>query len=266
MACRDPRMMRATVRAAMRARTISVCAAVLAVVTLASCSNETAGEACARGPIFAAARERAERSVAEIDATSTIELEESLNALVDQLLVLRDVSPSELRDPLGTLLAAYGQLVVALDDIGWDPQSAAADPAVAKARASFAETSVSDATNEVEAFFDEQCKLAVGESDPLFAVVGSTLPLPEVSEEPSLDAAEDDALSSSELASIGFVIGETYGVALVAAEAECIASRIGVTFADASDINVDDEQFFALVRDSFVACGVTTPPTTTPGE
>lgn len=119
MACRHPRM----TRAANRLRTISVFAAVLAIATLASCSNETAGEACARGPIFAAARARAERSVAEIDTTSTIELEESLNALVDQLLVLRDVSPSELRDPLGTLLAAYGQLVVALDDIGWDPQS-----------------------------------------------------------------------------------------------------------------------------------------------
>jgi len=233
---------------------------------LVACGAESAAEVCARGPIFAAARARAERSVAEIDTTSTIELEESLNALVDQLLVLRDVSPGELRDPLGTLLAAYGQLVVALDDVGWVPQSAAADSAVATARAAFTETSVSDATSEVEAFFDEQCKIAVGESDPLFAVVGSTLPLPEVSEEPSRDATEDDAASSSELASIGFLIGETYGVALVAIEAECIASRIGVTFADASDINVDDEQFFALVGDSFVACGVTTPPTTTPGE
>lgn len=262
MARRHTRMMRGL----MPVRAIAVCAAMLAAMTLAACSNETAGEACARGPIFAAARARAERSVAEIDTTSTIELDESLNALVDQLLVLRDVSPRDLRDPLGTLLAAYGQLVVALDDVGWDPQSAASDPAVAKARAAFAETSVSDATNEVEAFFDEQCKVAVGESDPLFAVVGSTLPLPEVSEEPSRDAAEDDAATPSELASIGFVIGETYGVALVATEAECIAGRIGVTFADASDIDVDDEQFFALVRDSFVACGVTTPPTTAPGE
>jgi hypothetical protein len=236
----------------------------LAVVALAACAGETAAQACARGPIFGAARTRAERSVAELDTTSTIELEESLNALIDQLLVLRDVSPSELRDPLGTLLAAYGQLVVALDDVAWNPQAAAADSAVATARAAFAETSVSDATNEVEAFFDDQCKIAVGESDPLFAAVGSTLPLPEVSEEPSRDAAEDDAPSSRELASIGFLIGEAYGVALVAPEAECIASRLGVTFADASDINFDDEQFFALVRDSFVACAVTTPPTTAP--
>ena len=48
----------------------------LAVVALAACAGETAAQACARGPIFGAARTRAERSVAELDTTSTIELEE----------------------------------------------------------------------------------------------------------------------------------------------------------------------------------------------
>jgi hypothetical protein len=238
--------------------------ALLAVVALGACAGETAAQACAHGPIFGAARARAERSVAELDTTSTIELEESLAALVDQLLVLREAAPSELSASLGTLLAAYGQLVVALDGVAWNPQAAAADDSVATARAAFAETSVSDATNAVETFFDEQCEVAVGESDPLFAAVGSTLPLPAVSEDPSRDAAEDDAPSPSELAAIGFLIGERYGVALVAPEAECIASRLGEAFTDAEDIDLDDAAYFVLVRDTFDACGVTTPPTTTP--
>ena len=132
------------------------------------------------------------------------------------------------------------------------------------ARAAFAETSVSTAADTVEQFFADQCKLALGESNPLFAVVGTTLPLPEPGEEPRLDAAEDPTVSPGELQSVGFLIGETYGVALVAQEAECIARSLGATFADASDVDVNDEQYFALVTETFVSCGVTTPPTTTP--
>lgn len=246
------------------ARKCGIVGIVIFVVGLASCSSESAGEACARGPLFSSARERAERAVAELERTTTVELEESVSSIVDQVLLLREVSPRSLRDPLGVLLAAYGQLVVAFDDVAWNPQVAMADPGVADARAAFAETSVSTAADTVEEFFADQCEIALGESNPLFAVTGTTLPLPEPGEEPRLDAAEDPVVTPSELQSVGFLIGETYGVALVAEEAECIARALGTTFSDASDIDVSDEQYFALVTETFVSCGVTTPPTTTP--
>ena len=236
----------------------------LALTCLVACADESPGEACARGPLFSSARQRAERAVSELDRTTTIELEESVTAVVDQLLLLREISPRDLRDALGVLLAAYGQLVVALDDAAWNPEVANNDPAVSTARAAFAETSVAQAVEEVTQFYAQQCELALGESNPLFAITGTTLPLPESGDEASLDAPEDAGASASELQAVGFLIGETYGVALVAPEAECVARSLGATFADASDINVNDEQYFALVVETFVSCGVTTPPTTTP--
>lgn len=228
------------------------------------CGSESAAEACARGPLFSSARSRVERAVTELDRTTTIELEESLSAIVDQVLVLREVSPRELRDALGVLLAAYGQLVVAFNQVVWDPQAALTDAQVARARASFAETSVSTAADQVEQFFARQCQLAIGQSNPLFAVTGSTLPLPEPGEEPSTDADERAVVSPGELQAIGFVIGETYEVALTAEQAECIATSLGVTFTEAGDIDVTNDAFFELISDTFVSCGVTTPPTTTP--
>lgn len=231
---------------------------------MVACGGESAAEACARGPLFSSARTRAERAVTELERTTTLELEDSLSAMVDQVLVLREVSPRELRDPLGVLLAAYGQLVVAFNQVAWDPQAAEADAQVAAARSAFAETSVSNAVDVVEDFFARQCEIAIGQSDPLFAVTGTTLPLPEPGEEARLDADEDAQVSSSELQAIGFVIGETYGVALLASEAECIARALGLTFAEASDIDVPQEEFFGVITATFESCGVSTPPTTTP--
>lgn len=244
---------------------------VLSAMSLAatSCASESPAEACQRGPLFSSSRQRAERAVSELERTTSVELEDSVSAIVDQVLVLREVSPRSLRDPLGVLLAAYGQLVVAFEGVSWDPQVAMADASVAMARSAFAESSVSTATETIEMFFTEQCDLALLESDPLFATTGTTLPLAEPGEEPSLDAAEDQFASASELQALGFVIGETYGVALVADEAECIARLLGIQFgatgeAESSDASVDDEQYFALVLETFVSCGVATPPTTTP--
>ena len=236
----------------------------LVFASLTGCGDESPGEACARGPLFSSSRQRAERAVSELDRTTTIELEESVTAVVDQLLLLREISPRDLRDSLGVLLAAYGQLVVALDDVSWNPEVANNDPAVSAARAAFAETSVAQAVDEVTQFYAQQCELAIGESNPLFAITGTTLPLPESGEEASLDAAEVPGVTPSELQAVGFLIGETYGVALVAQEAECVARSLGTTFSDANDIDVNDEQYFALVVETFVSCGVTTPPTTTP--
>ncbi|MFM8958466.1 MAG: hypothetical protein ACKOJH_13845, partial [Actinomycetota bacterium] len=113
-------------------------------------------------------------------------------------------------------------------------------------------------------FFDQQCAVALGESNPLFAITGTTLPLPEVSEEPSLDAEEAPAVSASELQAIGFLLGETYGVALLAPEAECVARSLGVTVGGVTDVSLDDAQFFAKVTEVFTSCGVATPPTTAP--
>lgn len=235
----------------------------LIVLTIASCSSESAAEACARGPLFSGTRQRAERAVTDLEQTSAVELEDSISAVVDQVQLLREVSPRSLREPLGVLLAAYGQLVVAFEAVMWNPGVAMTDPSVAAARSAFAETSVSTAADSIENFFANQCETAIADSDPLFAVTGTTLPLPEPGEEPRLDAAEDNVPTPSELQSIGYLVGETYGVALVSIEAECIGRLLTATFNNTPDNELSDEQYFAVIRQTFLTCGVATPPTTT---
>ena len=244
---------------------VGISASALLTVMATSCAAESAAEACARGPIFSSARVRAERAVSELDRTTTIELEESVTSVVDQLLLLREVSPRQLRGALGVLLAAYGQLVVALDDVAWNPQTATTDSAVSKARSAFAETSVAESADEVSRFFAQQCEIAIGESDPLFAITGTTLPLPESGDEASLDAAESNTVDDGELTAIGFTVGEAYGVALTADEAVCVARQLAGSKAK-DDASLDDETYFALIVEIFTSCAVATPPTTTPSE
>lgn len=230
------------------------------------CGEVSVADACLQGSLFTNARARVERAVSEFDRTTRLEVEDAVVAMVDQVSVLREVAPRALRDPLGVLLAAYGQLTVAFDEVGWDPLAAANDADVNAARAAFAEESVVGALDEVQEFLVDQCEQARGAVNPDFALTGTTLPNPVVSEEPSRDANDDPVVSDDELRSLGFAIGESYGVALTDEEAKCVARELGVNFVGGSDVDIDDEEFFGFVRSAFVTCAVVTPPTTAPNN
>jgi hypothetical protein len=238
--------------------------AVLAVVAVSACGGDNVADTCEQAALLENARARVERAITTLEQTSQLELEEATLDIVDRLALMRDVAPRDLRSPLGVLLAAYGQLTVSLGNTGWDPTLAANDAAVQSARRAFTDQSVATANTSLAEWVEAQCGRAQSAIDPAFAASGTTLPMPEMSEEPSRDAEEESSVSDSELQAIGDVIGESYGVALVASEAECVARTLGVTFGEANDVTLDDSEFFAEVVNVFASCGVTTPPTTTP--
>jgi len=238
----------------------------LSLAGLAACAGDSVADTCEQASLLENARARVERAVTTLEQTSQRELEEATLDIVDRLSLMRDVAPRDLRSPLGVLLAAYGQLTVSLGNIGWDPTLATNDAAVQSARRAFTDESVAGANTSLVAWVEAQCGQVQSALDPAFAASGTTLPMPEMSEEPSRDADEGSSVNETELQAIGYVIGETYGVALVASEAECVARTLGVTFGEASDVTLDDSEFFAEVVKVFASCGVTTPPTTTPNN
>jgi hypothetical protein len=241
----------------------------LLVVSLAGCGDEAPAAACSQGTLFAAARQRVERAVSELDTTTSLELQESVVAMSDLVAVMREVSPRSLRDPLGVLLAAYGQLVVSLDAVGFDPVAAATTASVSNARRAFTDTSVAEALTAVENFLIDQCELARSTTNPGFALTGTTLPLPEIVEEPSRDVIEDGSDTALELQTLGFAYGETYDIALQASQAQCIGQQMFELFGSSDnldDVDIDDEEYLGIVRQTFVDCGVTSLVTTTTSQ
>ena len=243
--------------------------AALLVVSLVGCGDESPAAACSQGTLFAASRQRVERAVSELDTTTSLELQESVIAMSDLVAVMREVSPRSLREPLGVLLAAYGQLVVSLDAIGFDPVAASTSARVASARVAFTDKSVVEALIAVEDFLTDQCELARSATNPGFALTGTTLPLPEIVEEPSRDVIEDGSDTALELQTLGFAYGETYDIALEASQAQCIGQQMFALFGSSGnldDVDVDDEEYLDIVRRTFVDCGVTSLVTTTTSQ
>ena len=241
----------------------------LLVVSLVGCGDESPAAACSQGTLFAASRQRVERAVSELDTNTSLELQESVIAMSDLVAVMREVSPRSLRESLGVLLAAYGQLVVSLDAIGFDPVAASTSARVASARVAFTDKSVVEALIAVEDFLTDQCELARSATNPGFALTGTTLPLPEIVEEPSRDVIEDGSDTALELQTLGFAYGETYDIALEASQAQCIGQQMFALFGSSGnldDVDVDDEEYLDLVRQTFVDCGVTSLVTTTTSQ
>ena len=250
-------------------RFTAVAMTALLVVSLVGCGDESPAAACSQGTLFAASRQRVERAVSELDTTTSLELQESVIAMSDLVAVMREVSPRSLRESLGVLLAAYGQLVVSLDAIGFDPVAASTSARVASARVAFTDKSVVEALIAVEDFLTDQCELARSATNPGFALTGTTLPLPEIVEEPSRDVIEDGSDTALELQTLGFAYGETYDIALEASQAQCIGQQMFALFGSSGnldDVDVDDEEYLDLVRQTFVDCGVTSLVTTTTSQ
>ena len=241
----------------------------LLVVSLVGCGDASPAAACSQGTLFAASRQRVERAVSELDTTTSLELQESVIAISDLVAVMREVSPRSLREPLGVLLAAYGQLEVSLDAIGFDPVAASTSARVASARVAFTDKSVVEALIAVEDFLTDQCELARSATNPGFALTGTTLPLPEIVEEPSRDVIEDGSDTGLELQTLGFAYGETYDIALEASQAQCIGQQMFALFGSSGnldDVDVVDEEYLDIVRRTFVDCGVTSLVTTTTSQ
>ena len=241
----------------------------LLVVSLAGCGDESPAAACSQGTLFAAARQRVERAVSELDTTTSLELQESVVAMSDLVAVMREVSPRSLRDPLGVLLAAYGQLVVSLDAVGFDPVAAATTASVSNARRAFTDTSVAEALAAVENFLTDQCELARSATNPGFALTGTTLPLPEIVEDPNRDIIEDGSDTALELQTLGFAIGETYDIALEVSQAQCIGQQMFLLFGttgELDDVDVDDDEYLRIVRQTFTDCGVASLITSTTSQ
>lgn len=254
---------------AQRRRFVRAVVAAVLVAVLAGCSSDAPAAACSQGTLFAAARQRVERAVSELDATTSLELQESVVAMSDLVAVMREVSPRSLRDPLGVLLAAYGQLVVSLDAVGFDTTAAATSASVANARTAFTDESVVLALTAVEDFLADQCELARSATNPGFALTGTTLPLPDISEEPNRDVIEDGSDAALELQAFGFAIGDTYGVVLQAPQAQCIGQQLFALFGatgQLDDVDLDDEEYFDIVRQTFVDCGITALTTSTTSQ
>ncbi len=250
-------------------RLTAAAATALLAVLLIGCGDASLDEACTQGTLFAASRQRVERAVSELDTTTSLELQESVVSMSDLVAVMREVSPRSLREPLGVLLAAYGQLVVSLDTVGFDPIAALTSARVASARVAFTDKSVVEALAAVEDFLIDQCELARSATNPGFALTGTTLPLPEIVEEPSRDVIEDGSDTALELQTLGFAIGETYDIALQASQAQCIGQQMFELFGSSGnldDVDVDDEEYLEIVRQTFVDCGVSALVTTTTSQ
>jgi hypothetical protein len=250
-------------------RIIAAAATVVLVTSLAACADATPAAACSQGTLFAAARQRVERAVSELDTTTSLELQESVVAMSDLVAVMREVSPRSLREPLGVLLAAYGQLVVSLDAVGFDTVAATTNASVANARIAFTDQSVVAALTAVENFLIDQCELARSATNPDFALTGTTLPLPEISEEPNRDVIEDGSDVALELQALGFTIGDSYGVVLEAPQAQCIGQQMFLLFGttgELDDVDIDDDEYLGIVRQTFTDCGVTSLTTTTASQ
>ena len=232
-------------------------------MSLVACGGDAVAETCEQTLLLDNARARVERAVTSLAQSSQVEIEEASLDIVDRLALMRDVAPRELRPALGVLLAAYGQLSVSLGNIGWDTSLAATDAAVVTARAAFTDTSVAGALSTIADWTLEQCGRTPQAVSAEFAASGTTLPMPEVSEEPSRDVDEANLVTDGELTAIGFTIGETYGVALTATEALCVARTLAQS-PEASSAQSSDDEYFAVIVDTFTACAVATPPTTAP--
>jgi hypothetical protein len=224
------------------------------------------GSACSSREDFCRAFPGADADLSRVDAAliddpfvSSFDARESITRLVDRLTLLREAAPRSVRDSLGTLLAAYGQVAVAYEAVDWDPQVAAGDDGVATARSALGSGDIVVAREELAAYATGECNVDVDPARLGDFVVPTTLPLPSFSPEPAADAPDQGA-TEDVLSAVGFVIAEAYRIAITVEQAACVGARAADDEASLADDT--PEQTHEWTVNAFAECGITTVPTT----
>lgn len=227
------------------------------LVSVAGCSSRE--DFCRALPGTDAALKRVDAGVLDEPFVSVVDARESVLLLVDRLTLLREAAPREARSALGTLLAAYGQIAVAYEAVGWDPQVAVEDDGVVAARTALGNADVVTARDELSTYASGECNVNVDPARLGDFVVPTTLPLPSFSPEPAADVP-DQGTTENVLSAVGFVIAERYGIAITIEEAACIGERAAADDALLNGATTDETHRWALT--TFTDCGITTVPTT----
>ncbi len=223
----------------------------------AACSSRE--DFCRALPGVDAALTRVDTGLIDEPFMSVVDARDSITLLVDRLTLLREAAPRAVRSALGNLLAAYGQVAVAYEAVDWDPQVASGDDAVASARTALGNEDIVAARDDLSAYATQECDVDVDPARLGDFVVPTTLPLPSFSEEPAADAPDQGA-AEDVLSAVGFVIAETYRVAITIEQAACVGARAAVDDARLADATPEETHEWAV--SVFAECGITTVPTT----
>lgn len=226
-------------------------------VCLSACSSRE--DFCRAVPGADAALTRVDAGLVDEHFVSSVDARDSITLLIDRLTLLREAGPRAVRGSLGTLLAAYGQVAVAYEAVGWDPQVAVGDDGVATARTALGDEAVITARGELAAYATSECNIDIDPAQLGDFLSPTTLPLPSFSPEPAADAP-DEGTAENVLSAVGFVIAETYRIAVTNEEAQCVGARAAdddVRLADATP-----EETHEWTVNVFAQCGITTVPTT----
>ena len=226
-------------------------------VGAAACSSRE--DFCRALPGVDAALTRVDAGLIDEPFVSSVDARESITLLVDRLTLLREAGPRAVRSALGSLLAAYGQVAVAYEAVDWDPQVAAGDDGVAAARSALGGSDIVTAREELVAYATGECDIDIDPAQLGNFVVPTTLPLPSFSPEPAADAP-DQGSSENVLSAVGFVIAETYRIAITIDQAECVGARAAADDARLADATPEETHEWTV--DVFAECGITTVPTT----
>ncbi len=227
------------------------------LVGVAACSSRE--DFCRALPGANAALGRVDVGVLDEPFASVVDAQESVLLLIDRLTLLREASPREVRSALGTLLAAYGQVAVAYEAVGWDPQVASGDDGVVAARATLGNADVVSARDELSTYASKECNIDVDPARLGDFIVPTTLPLPSFSSEPAADVP-DQGTNEDVLSAVGFVIAEEYGMAITIEEAACIGERAAADDALLNEATADETYRWAV--SAFSTCDIPTVPTT----
>ena len=227
------------------------------IVGASACSSRD--DFCRALPGVDAALNRVDTGLIDEAFVSVVDARDSISLLVDRLTLLREAAPRAVRDSLGNLLAAYGQVAVAYEAVGWDPQVAAGDGGVTAARTALGNGDIVAAREELAAYATQECEVDVDPTRLGDFIVPTTLPLPSFSPEPAADAP-DQGTTEDVFSAVGFVIAEAYGIAITIEQATCVGSRSAADEAELAEASSQATHEWTV--SAFAACGITTVPTT----
>lgn len=227
----------------------------LCCLSLAACGESQETKAvCSHAAEFESSLVATSTAIDGLANIAPRQLQSTLAVLNGSLSIIKEFSPSSIKNDISRTSRAYDELSVAFQNVDWNGQIASIDANVQNAISNLTRNDNVEALESIRSFIEQECRIEFNQSINALPENAEPLVQNSIDVEPGPDLNYGFDNETTAIRSYAFFIALQRGISLTEAQADCLGARM-ISIAE-SNPTLSDESYESALSTSFSDCSI----------
>ena len=224
-------------------------------LSLAACGESQETKAvCSHAAEFESSLVATSAAIDDLANIAPRQLQSTLAVLNGSLSIIKEFSPSSIKDDISKTSRAYDELSVAFQNVDWNGPIAAIDANVQNAINNLTRNDNVESLESIRTFIERECKVEIDQSINALPEDEQPQVQSSVNAEPGPDINYGFDNEVTAIRSFAYFIALQKGISITESQADCLGGRmIAIT---ESNPTLSDEMYESSLSATFKECGI----------